>query len=190
MPPAVGASAARCLVRQSAAPCSLCEAVWRGDGQIAHFQHLRDRRDAGNGVLAELADAVGERTQQPVADVDRAAAHAGHHAGVLRLGAVELRQDHVLAGAARAAQHTQNLNLHRLRFGPFKYRPGGRHHAAAHLAERERIRRSRRRAIGSRRALRRQPTGQSKAAAMPGRDCHGASRRSVSRISFTEFSRL
>jgi hypothetical protein len=68
---------------------------------VAHLQHLRDGRDAGDGVFAELADAVGERAQQAVADVDRAAAHAGHYAGVLRLGAVQLGQNHVVAGAAR-----------------------------------------------------------------------------------------
>jgi hypothetical protein len=118
-------------------PESLIPATPCVDGQVAHFEHLLDGRDAGDGVLAELADAVGERAEQLVADIDRAAAHAGHHAGVLGLGAVQLGQDHVLAGAARAAQHAQDLNLHGLGLVALKDGPGGGGHAAAHLAERE-----------------------------------------------------
>ena len=119
------------------------------DGQVAHLQHLLDGRDAGDGIFAELADAIGERTQQPVANVNRAAAHARDHAGVFGLGAVELDEDHVVAGAARPTQNAQNLNLHRLGLGSGEDRPGGRGHAAAHLAEREEAAAGGRRSRGS-----------------------------------------
>ena len=107
------------------------------DGQVADFKHLLDGGDAGDGVLAELADAVGERAEQAVADVDRAAAHAGDDAGVLRLGAVELGQNHVLAGTAGAAEDAEDLDLHGLGLAAGEDGPGGGRHALAHLAEGE-----------------------------------------------------
>ena len=88
--------------------------------KIPHLQHLLDRRNAGDGLLAELANAVGERAQQLVADVDRAAAHSLHHARVFGLGAVEPGENHVLAGPARTAQNAQNLHLHRLRLAALR----------------------------------------------------------------------
>lgn len=33
------------------------------DRQVAHLKHLLDGRDAGDRVLAELADAIGDRSQ-------------------------------------------------------------------------------------------------------------------------------
>ncbi len=63
---------------------------WLSCGKIPYLQHLLDRSDSGDGILAELSDAIGKRSQQFVADINRAAAHARNHAGVFRLGAVQL----------------------------------------------------------------------------------------------------
>ena len=117
----------------------LAGGIGRGhvNGHVAHFEHLFDGRDAGNGIFGELADAVGERAEQLAADIDGAAAHALDHAGIFGFGAVELGQDHVLAGAARAAQYAQNLNLHGLGGGALEDGPRRAGHAGAYLAERE-----------------------------------------------------
>ena len=109
------------------------------DGHVADFEHLLDGRDAGNGFLGELADAVGERAEQLAVDIDGAAAHAFDHAGVFGFGAVELGEDQVLAGAARAAQYAQDLNLHGLGGGALEDGPRRAGHAGADLAEREKF---------------------------------------------------
>ena len=87
-------------------------------GQIAHLDHLCDGGNAGDGFLGELPDAIRERAHQLAVDVDGAAAHAVNHAGVLGFGAMELGENEVLAGAARAAQHAQDFNLHGFRSVP------------------------------------------------------------------------
>ena len=105
--------------------------------QIAHLQHLFDRRNPGDRVFAELPDAIRQRSKQLVPDIHRAAAHPRHNACVLGLGAVQLRQDHVVPRSARSAQHAQNLHLHGLRLVPAEDRPRRSHQPAMHLAERE-----------------------------------------------------
>jgi len=104
---------------------------------VAHFEHLFNGRDSGNGILGELADTVGERAEQLAADIDGAAAHALDHAGIFGFGAVELGQDHVQAGAACAAQYAQDLNLHGLGGGALEDGPRRACHTGTHLAERE-----------------------------------------------------
>ena len=139
----VGGRTRLCRQRACWFPASSRARSWRLpalaalDGQVAHLKHLLDGRDAGDGLLAELADAVGERAEQLVADVDGAAAHAFDDAGVLGFGAVELGENHVLAGAARAAQNAEDLNLHGFGLGAVKNGPGGAGQAAVNLAEGE-----------------------------------------------------
>ncbi len=124
LPPASGILEARGIawaeepsVEVSCAVC-ISQAGGIAHGQVAHFEHLLDGRDAGDGFLGELADAVGERANQLAVDVDGAAAHAIDDAGVFGLGAVELGENEVLAGAARAAQDAEDLDLHGLGSGP------------------------------------------------------------------------
>ena len=109
----------------------------RIDRKVAHFKHLLDGRDAGDGVLAELADAVGERAEELVANVHGAAAHARYDPGVFGLGAVELGQNHIFAGSASAAKDAEDLHLHGLGDRPLKDGPGGGDKAAMDLAEGE-----------------------------------------------------
>ncbi len=106
-------------------------------GQIAQAKHLLDGGNAGDRLLAELADAVGERSQQLVADVDGAAAHAFDNAGEFGFGALKLGENHVLAGTARAAQDAEDFNGHGLGLGALKNSPGRGHQAAMNLAEGE-----------------------------------------------------
>ena len=56
------------------------------------------------------------------------------------LVAVELGEDQVLAGAARAAQNAEDFNLHGFGSRSLKDGPGGTGHAGANLAEREECR--------------------------------------------------
>ena len=57
--------------------------------------HLVDRRDAGDRLLREAAERVGDRADQPSVDVDRAAAHAGDDAGLGERSAFEPRENQV-----------------------------------------------------------------------------------------------
>ncbi len=108
---------------------------WPADGNIANLEHVLDRGNARDGVFAELADMVGNRAQEFVPDIDRTAAHAGHHARVFRLGTNQLGQDHVVPRTPRSAQNTQNLHFHRLRLGATENRPGRPFHSALHFAQ-------------------------------------------------------
>ena len=57
--------------------------------KLVDFQHLGNRSDAGNGLFAEGANTIGDGAHQLLIDVDGAPAHAGHHAGIFRLVAVQ-----------------------------------------------------------------------------------------------------
>ena len=117
--------------------CRRCRSPLGVDGHVFDFKHLGDGCDAGDGVFGELADAVRKGAEELVADVDGAAAHAGDNACVFRLGAAKLGEDHVVAGAACAAQNPKDFNLHGLGFGPGENGPRSGYLAAVHLVERE-----------------------------------------------------
>ncbi len=117
--------------------CGLRRAV---DGE-----HLRDGSDAGDRFLAELPNSVGQCAQQLAVDVDRAAAHACDHSGVLWFGALETRQDHILTGAENIFEHSEDLYIHGLRLGAFKDGIGHAMQAAVHFREGEDSGRGRRR---------------------------------------------
>ena len=114
-----------------------CRSPLGVDGHIFDFEHLGDGSDTGDGFFGKLTDAVRKGAEELIADVDRAAAHAGDNARVFRLGAVELGKDHILPGTACSAQYTKNFNLHRLGLGSGKDGPGGGHLAAMNLAKGE-----------------------------------------------------
>ena len=61
----IGSSTRRLRRRRRAATCL-----------GGRFDHLGDRRDAGDRFLRERADRIRDRADQPAVDVDRAAAHA------------------------------------------------------------------------------------------------------------------
>ena len=107
------------------------------DRHVFDFEHLGDGSDAGDGFFGKLTDAVRKGAEELIADVDRAAAHARYNACVLRFGAVEPGEDHILPGTACAAQYAKDFNLHGLRLGTCKDRPGCGHQAAMNLAEGE-----------------------------------------------------
>ena len=115
--------------------CGRCGSPLGIDRHVLDFEHLRDGRNAGDGVLGELSDAVREGAEELIADVYRAAAHAGDDARVFRLGAAKLGQDHILPGSARAAQNAEDFNLHGLGFGSGENGPGSGHLAPMHLVE-------------------------------------------------------
>jgi len=78
---------------------------WRHDrqgleapGPAKLVEHVRDGRDAGDGVLAE-GPAVRVGTDQFVVDVDGAAAHARHRPGVIEQWVGRANQHEVLVGA-------------------------------------------------------------------------------------------
>ena len=65
---------------------------------VEDLEHVFNGSDAGDGLLAELADAEAERADEAAVYVDRASAHAGDDAGVVGFGAVQASEDHILAG--------------------------------------------------------------------------------------------
>ena len=75
--------------------------VWRG--LVPHLKHLFDGCDAGDGIFAELTDAVAERTKQLPVDVDGTAAHASDNAGVLRLVSMETSENHIATRTERVS---------------------------------------------------------------------------------------
>ena len=101
--------------------------------EFVDLHHLRNRGHAGDGILGERADAKGDCAQQLSVNVNRAAAHAGHHAGVFRLFAAQAHQHHVTLGAVLVAQYSQHLNTHGFRLGALKYRIGNALHSGTHF---------------------------------------------------------
>ena len=95
------------------------------EGQVADFEHLLDGCDSGDGFLGELAETIGDRAEEALADVDGASAHAGDDAGVLGAGAGEPGKDEVVARPARAAENAEDFNVHGLGGGAGEDGPGG-----------------------------------------------------------------
>ena len=81
----------------------------RRGGQIGGPHHVLDGPDAGDGILGER-ERHGDGAGQFAVDIDRAAAHALHHAGVLQRTAGEPRQDQGFLGA-EIIQHAQDFDL-------------------------------------------------------------------------------
>ncbi len=80
-------------------------------GAPRRLNHLVDRRDAGDRLLARTRRGVGDGADQPAVDVDRAAAHAGDDAGVRQRPALEPRQHQVAAAAPYVLEHAEDLDL-------------------------------------------------------------------------------
>jgi hypothetical protein len=97
------------------------------------LQHRRGRRDSADRLLGEFPDAIRDGAHQLAVNVDRAAAHAGHDAGVFHLLAMQARQDHVGLRTRHIAQHAQNFHFHRLRRYAFEDGVGYAVHAGFDL---------------------------------------------------------
>jgi hypothetical protein len=104
---------------------------------IAHGQHLLDGRDAGDGLLAELSDAIAERADELAVDIDGAAAHACDDAGVLGFRAVQAGKDKVLSGADGVVEHAEDLDGQWLGHHALEDRVGDAGEAAMHVGERK-----------------------------------------------------
>src|SRR6185312_10740061 len=100
------------------------------------FEHLLDRSNSANGLFGELADAIGNRSDELSIDVYRAAAHAGHDSRKLDFLPVQTCQDQVTFRTVQVAQNAENLYVHRFRLGTFKHRVGNAGHTAMQLAYR------------------------------------------------------
>ncbi len=100
------------------------------------LQHLLDRRDTRDRFLRELTDAEGKRARQLAVEIDRAPAHAGNHAGIFGLGAVQTHQDNVALGTVHVVHDAQNFHVHGLGLHTLKHRERGAFHAFVDLIER------------------------------------------------------
>ncbi len=69
-------------------------------------------------------------------EINRAAAHAGDHAGVFRLLARQAHQDDVALGAVGVLQNPKNFHFHGLRLGALKHGVGNAMHSGVDLAHR------------------------------------------------------
>ena len=119
------------------------------------LHHVGDRRDAGDRLLGERAEAIGDRADQLAIDVDRAAAHARDDARVLHLVTVQPGDDHVLLGSDGVLQDAEDLDVELLESVPFEHGPGRALHPRTDLFERQegdRSRGRRRRSGGGRSA--------------------------------------
>ena len=97
--------------------------------------HLLDRRDAGDRLLRERADRVGDGANQPAIDVDRAAAHALGDAGLGERPAFEPRQDQVAPGPLHVLEDAQDVDFEFLKLGPLEDRAPDPGHPGADLAD-------------------------------------------------------
>ena len=101
--------------------------------ELADLQHVGDRSDPGDRFLGELANAECQRPQQLPIHVDGAAAHARDHPAVFGLLTPQAHQDDVALGAVHVPEHTQDLDLHRLRLRALEYGVSYALHAGTHL---------------------------------------------------------
>src|SRR6185437_12540484 len=108
---------------------------------VADLQHLLDRGNPGDGIFGELPDAVADCAHQAPIDVDGAAAHTCDDAGVLRLFALQAREDHVLAGTNGVIQHAEDFDVHRLGLDALKDGIGNGVKTAMDFGQREELRR-------------------------------------------------
>ncbi len=86
------------------------------------------------GSLENSPMRIRDSSHQLAVNVNRAAAHAGNHAGVFDLGAVQSRQDDVRLGSGHAAQSAQDLDIHGFRLGALEHGVGNAVHAGLDLA--------------------------------------------------------
>jgi len=91
-------------------------------------QHVFDGPDGGNRILGERKS-HGHRASQFAVEVNRAAAHAFHHPGMVQGTARKPSQNQRLLGPG-AIEDTQNLNLKLLDFVPREHRAPSAVHTA------------------------------------------------------------
>jgi hypothetical protein len=104
-------------------------------GKGRRLGHLADRRDAGDRLLGELAERIGDRTDQTTVDVHGAAAHTGNHPRVGERPTLEPREDQVPAGADDVAEYTKDVDLEFLESGAFEYGLPDAHHSSSQFVD-------------------------------------------------------
>ena len=99
-------------------------------------QHLPDGRDAGDGLLRERAQRVGNGADEPPVDVHRAAAHALNHPARGQGAAVEPGEDEVAARSERVLEHADDLGRELAPPRPLEDGEARAPHAWPHLLDR------------------------------------------------------
>jgi hypothetical protein len=82
-----------------------------GGRKRGRIGHLGDRCNAGDRFLRELSERVRNGADQFTVDIDRAAAHAGNHAGRRERAALESREDQVAVGADDVLEHAEDVGF-------------------------------------------------------------------------------
>ena len=101
------------------------------------LQHFLDRRNSGNWLLGELADAKRKRAREFAIEIHGASAHSGDHAGIFRLGTVQSNQDNVALGTVYVVHHAQDFDVHGFGLYTLKHGKGSALHANVNLIERD-----------------------------------------------------
>ena len=99
------------------------------------IQHIAYGCDAGDGFLGEYSEFQGERARQFAIQIDGAAAHTCHHAGVLHFGAFELDKDDGLLGTEKILQYADDFEVKFFDLVALKDGVGVALHASTNLAE-------------------------------------------------------
>ncbi len=107
--------------------------LWDALIKLVDLQHLLNGSHARDRLFGKLANAIGNRAQQFTVNVYRAATHARHHAGELRLLAQQLHQYYVTLGAVQVAEYAQHFHSHGFRLGTLKNRIANSLHPRTHV---------------------------------------------------------
>ena len=99
------------------------------------IQHIGNGCDAGDGLLGEYSKFQGERASQFAIEIDGAAAHTCHHAGVLHFGAFELDKDDGLLRTEKILQHADDFEVKFLDLVALEDSVGVALHAGMDLAQ-------------------------------------------------------
>ena len=81
-----------------------------------------------------MADSIRDGAHQLAVDVHRTAAHAGDHAGVFHLFAMQTREDQVALGTVEVWKNAEDFNVHGLGLHSLEDRVGDTAHTPVDLA--------------------------------------------------------
>jgi len=102
------------------------------------LEHLGDRRDPRDGLLAE-GEGIRHGAHELAVDEDRAAAHARDDAGLSQGPAFQPGQDHALLRADGVVEHAQDPNVELVDPGPFEDRSTGALHSGADVIDAQQL---------------------------------------------------
>src|SRR5262249_18280671 len=98
------------------------------------MHNVLNRSDPCNGFFRENAKFQRERTSEFALEINRAATHAGDHAGMLHFGALELDKNDGLLWAEKIVQHADDFKIELFDLVAGEDRVRIPRHAGAHLA--------------------------------------------------------